>query len=261
MEFRLILSVCGGDTLPVNYQYPISSWIYRVIGQADVGYADFLHRGGFQHDWRHFKMFTFSQLDARPYRVFGNRMRLLGKEISLTVRFAVDSSMEHFITGLFLQQRLSLGDRYNRVDLEVTRVESIAPPVFSETMTYRCLSPICVSRTRANRTTEYLTPEVSDYGELLVRNLVHKAAALVPAGDAISGDFPEFQFRLLNTPRKKGIHVKDYSESHTQLIGYLFHFELTAPVELHELGYEAGFGEKNSMGFGCVEAVQKPSNT
>ncbi|MCB0538258.1 MAG: CRISPR-associated endoribonuclease Cas6, partial [Bacteroidetes bacterium] len=32
-----------------------------------------------------------------------------------------------------------------------------------------------------------------------------------------------------------------------------FHFELTAPVELHEIGYEAGFGEKNSMGFGCVK--------
>ncbi|MCB0510972.1 MAG: hypothetical protein KDC72_00340, partial [Bacteroidetes bacterium] len=25
------------------------------------------------------------------------------------------------------------------------------------------------------------------------------------------------------------------------------------PVELHEIGYEAGFGEKNSMGFGCVK--------
>lgn len=255
MELRLTLSVLGGDTLPVNYQYPISSWIYRVIGQADAGYADFLHQGGFRHDGRQFKMFTFSQLDARPYRVFGNRMRLLGKEISLTVRFAVDSSMEHFLTGLFLQQRLGLGDRYNRVDLEVTRVESVAPPVLRETMTYRCLSPICVSRTRENRTAEYLSPETPDYGELLVRNLVHKSAALATAGDAVSGAFPEFQFRLLNTPRKKGIHVKDYTEGHTQVIGYLFHFELTAPTELHELGYEAGFGEKNSMGFGCVGVV------
>src|SRR5690606_5274841 len=84
MELRLTLSVCGGDTLPVNYQYPISSWIYRVISEADAGYGDFLHQGGFQQGSRHFKMFTFSQLDARPYRVFGNRMRLLGKEVSLT---------------------------------------------------------------------------------------------------------------------------------------------------------------------------------
>jgi CRISPR-associated endoribonuclease Cas6 len=255
MELRLTLSVCGGDTLPVNYQYPISSWIYRVISQADAGYAEFLHQGGFRHDWRHFKMFTFSQLDARPYRVFGNRMRLLGKEVSLTLRFAVDSSMEHFLTGLFLKQQLTLGDRYNRVDLEVTRVEAVAPPVFQETMSYRCLSPICVSRTRSDRTTEYLSPEAPDYGELLVRNLVHKSAALVTEGDTISGDFPEFKFRLLNTPRKKGIHVKDYTDAHTQVIGYLFHFELTAPVELHEMGYDAGFGEKNSMGFGCVERV------
>lgn len=255
MELRLTMSLCGGDTIPVNYQYPLSSWIYRVISEADAGYGDFLHGSGFKHDGKRFKMFTFSQLDARPYRIFGNRMRLLGKEISLALRFAVDSSMEHFLKGLFLQQRLSLGDRHNRVDLEVTRVETLAPPIFRDIMRYRCLSPICVSRTRPDRSAEYMTPEMPVFGEMLMRNLVHKSAALVPVGGAVPGEFPDFRYRLLNTPRKKGIHIKDHSEGHTQVIGYLFHFELTAPVELHELGYEAGFGEKNSMGFGCVEVV------
>lgn len=27
--------------------------------------------------------------------------------------------------------------------------------------------------------------------------------------------------------------------------------QLTAPVELHEIGYYSGFREKNSMGLGC----------
>ena len=255
MELHLTLSICGGTTLPVNYQYPLSSWIYKVIGQADAGYADFLHKSGFRYESRRFKMFTFSQLDTRPYRVVGNRMTLLGKEISLTVRFAVDSSMEHFVSGLFMQQRLRLGDMYDRVDLEVSRVETIAPPAFRETMTYRCLSPVCASLARADRSAEYLTPESPAFGQSLMRNLLHKHAALAMADDTVSGEFPDFRFRLLNTPRKKGIHIKDHTAGHTQVIGHLFHFELTAPVELHELGYDAGFGEKNSMGFGCVEVV------
>jgi CRISPR-associated endoribonuclease Cas6 len=252
MELTLKFGVCSGSYLPINYQYELSSWIYKVIERADAQYADFLHNQGFQLNGKRFKMFTFSQLDARPYQVEGNRIRLLGKEISLTLRFAVDSSIDHFIKGLFLQQRFGLGDKYDVVDFEVIAVGTIAPPVFHTTMTYQCLSPICVSRARDDRTAEYLSPETPGYGGLLVQNLVRKSGALISATESYSQDLPDFQFRLLNTPRKKGTHIKAQTESHTQVIGYLFHFRLTVPVELHELGYDAGFGEKNSMGFGCV---------
>lgn len=252
MELRLKFGIRSGNFLPINYQYELASWIYKVIERADAQYSDFLHNQGFQLEGRRFKMFTFSQLDARPYQVDGNRIRLLGKELSLTVRFAVDPSMEHFLTGLFLQQQFGLGDKYNVVDLEVTSVETIAPPVFHTTMVYQCLSPVCVSRVRDDRSAEYLSPDMPGYGRLLVQNLVRKTGALVSAGSSVQ-DLPDFRFRLLNTPRKKGTHIKAHTEGHTQVIGYLFHFELTAPVALHELGYDAGFGEKNSMGFGCVK--------
>jgi CRISPR-associated endoribonuclease Cas6 len=40
------------------------------------------------------------------------------------------------------------------------------------------------------------------------------------------------------------------------LRGYEFSFELTAPIELHEMGYNAGFGEKNAAaGMGLVQVV------
>lgn len=253
MELRLKFGVRNGNFLPINYQYELSSWIYKVIERADSQYADFLHNHGFQLDGKRFKMFTFSQLDTRPYQVEGNRIRLLGKEISLTLRFAVDSSMDRFIQGLFLQQRFGLGDKYNIVDFEVIAVETIAPPVFHTTMAYQCLSPICVSRPRDDRTAEYLSPDTPGYDRQLVQNLVRKANALISTAGASTRDLPDFRFQLLNTPRKKGLHIKAHTESHTQVIGYLFHFELTAPVELHELGFDAGFGEKNSMGFGCVK--------
>jgi hypothetical protein len=35
---------------------------------------------------------------------------------------------------------------------------------------------------------------------------------------------------------------------------------LNAPVELIKTGYYAGFGEKNSMGFGCVEIKRQLNN-
>ena len=38
----------------------------------------------------------------------------------------------------------------------------------------------------------------------------------------------------------------------SKLIGYQFDFFLDAPAELIRIGYYTGFGEKNSVGFGCV---------
>src|SRR5690606_41049660 len=68
-----------------------------IFGRADEKYSTFLHEKGFTFNGRRFKMFTFSQLDCLPYKLLGNKIQLLGNEISLNVRFLVDSSMEHFI--------------------------------------------------------------------------------------------------------------------------------------------------------------------
>jgi len=255
MELQLKFGLRRGNSLPVNYQYELSSWIYKVIQRADHEYSTFLHEKGFSVDGRNFKMFTFSQLDLRPYKISGNQIRLLGKEILLNIRFLIDSSLDHFIKGLFMEQCFSLGDRNTVVDFEVSSVETIAPPLFKSVMQYQCLSPICVSRRRPDDSAEYVSPEDPGFGALLVQNLQRKAKALV----SITGDkeqaASDFKFRLLNTPRKKGIHIKADTAQHTQVIGYLFHFELSAPLELHEIGYFAGFGEKNSMGFGTVTRI------
>lgn len=252
MELRIKFTILNGNSLPLNYAYLVSSWIYSVIQRGNKHYSAFLHNQGYTADSRDFKMFTFSQLDVRPYRIEGNRIQLIGKEISLTVRFFVDSSLNHFIRGLFLNQRLRLVDRESSVDLKVREVKSAIRIDFVRTMQYQCLAPICVSRLRLDGTAEYVHPSDEEFGKLLLNNLVRKSKALQLDQNAVDEN-QSVQFRLLNTPRKKGIHIKEGSASHTQVIGYLFHFEVQAPPELHEIGYYAGFGEKNSMGFGCVK--------
>lgn len=74
MELKIRLHRLRGTSLPVNYQYPLSSWIYKIIGAADAGYSAFLHEKGFSLGARKFKMFTFSQLDLRPYEISGERI-------------------------------------------------------------------------------------------------------------------------------------------------------------------------------------------
>lgn len=254
MELCLKMQRIGGDLLPVNYQYQVSSWIYRVIERADAGHSYFLHNEGFRVDGRSFKMFTFSQLDLRPYRLIGNYIQLLGNQVALTLRFLADDSLTHFVRGLFMHQQFTLISPRTSVHFEVVSVETLKMSSFKTVMQYRCLSPICISKLREDGTAEYLHPEDRQFGTLLISNLLRKARALQTACIEIP-ESSQPQFRLLNTPRKKGIHIKEGTSAHTQIIGYLFNFELLASPELHEVGYYAGFGEKNSMGFGCVSLL------
>ena len=166
-------------------------------------------------------MFTFSQLDLRPYEIFGNKIKLLGNEISLTIRFLVDSSMEHFIKGLFMQQHCGLGDKLSQTDFQVSGVESRPSPVFKETMRYQCLSPIVVSTKRDDGSVAYLSPDQPEYGKIVIQNLVRKQGAFsLQQGESESEKSTgNTSFRLLNTPRKKGVTIKEHTEQETKEIG------------------------------------------
>lgn len=47
MHFKItIVSSEKGAVLPINYSYPLSSAIYRIIARGDAQYAAFLHETG-----------------------------------------------------------------------------------------------------------------------------------------------------------------------------------------------------------------------
>jgi CRISPR-associated endoribonuclease Cas6 len=97
-----------------------------------------------------------------------------------------------------------------------------------------------------------MTPDNPDYGAFMMSNLLRKQNALAYSGIQLMNHETNWNFKILSEPRRKGIHIKEGTINHTQVIGYLGRFKLEAPIDLHEVGYYAGFGEKNSMGFGCV---------
>lgn len=40
MQFKLILNIIKGQDLPINYQYPLSAAIYKIIAKGDAEYAN-----------------------------------------------------------------------------------------------------------------------------------------------------------------------------------------------------------------------------
>ena len=65
MKFKLVLRQKRGNKIPFNYQYPLSSAIYKFIKQADQEYAEQLHQKGFG---KGFKLFTFSDLNFKEVK-------------------------------------------------------------------------------------------------------------------------------------------------------------------------------------------------
>jgi len=70
-----------------------------------------------------------------------------------------------------------------------------------------------------------------------------------------TGNEAQIRFKLLDTPRKNGILIKKGRSETIKTIGYLFKFELTAPVELQNTGYFSGFGRFNALGCGYADVV------
>jgi len=238
--------------IPINYHYEISAWIYQVIHDGDPVFSKWLHEMGYADDKKRFRLFTFSHLIIPKRKIQGDRIIIHSDDIQLIVSFLPLDAINHFIQGLFRHQELRLGDRQSQVPFRVISVEGIIEPEFRDEMSFRSLSPILVSMNiPGEKYARYLSPEHPEFGELFFRNLREKWKAF--SGKPYDTGESEERLTISSPIKKKGILIKAGTPMESKLIGYQFDFRLDAPAELIRIGYYTGFGEKNSMGFGCVE--------
>jgi len=268
MRLRLNLQVNQQHkTLPLNYQYPVSAWIYQRIAVADMDFASWLHNTGYRIRNKNFKLFTFSNLDIPKRKIERDRLIVLSSDAKLIISFHVDKAAENFIIGLFQNQKFEIGDRISKAQFQVETVESLPVPEFRAEMQFRCLSPVCVSRTvirKGKKMPEYLSPEHPEFERIFFDNLIFKYLA-ARNGSSVEEEksvheSSEFKLTLLGKSKSRLITIKTGQPQQTRVRGYFFRFRITAPPELLRFGYQAGFGEKNSLGFGCVEVIKSEVN-
>jgi len=261
MRFKINLARIGrGKFIPINYQYELSSVIYKIINNSDSDFAKFLHETGYTVKGNSFKLFTFSQIKFDKSKVYTSEQRIehQGEFANFFISFLVDKAAEEFVKGLFIHQKISIGDKISRIDFEVVGIEGSTPPIFQEKMSYRCISPLLIKQKRADGGEHYLAPDQDLFKEILIQNLCHKtlAFALTTEHKFLTESVPSCELLVHGKVYKKGVRIKQHTHMASHLIGYMFEFELTAPIELQEIGYYAGFGHLGSQGFGCVEVKQ-----
>ncbi|MFA9370445.1 MAG: CRISPR-associated endoribonuclease Cas6 [Labilibaculum antarcticum] len=255
MRFELTLNrTTKQRMLPMDYQYYISAWIYKVLKQADANFASFLHEKGYgQSETKLYKLFCFSRMNFGKPKLWKEKklFEISAHEIKLQISFDVNEAASTFIKGLFMAQEFYLGDKFNGIDFKVANVAALAEPEFAETMCYHLQTPWVISYQKENdKHSQYLSPRDELFDSLTVKHLVekynntHQPKLIEPN---------QINIKRLNDFRRAGFVMKPGTAQQSRIVGNLFEFELNAPAEVHKMIWNAGASEKSSSGFGWVE--------
>ncbi len=264
MRLKLELECKPNATLGLNYMYALQAVIYKVLERADPEFSQWLHNKGYDATGKNFKFFTFDILDTperdRHIDKIKNTIRFINGRITWQVSFCVDEQMEKFVIGLFKNQKLEVVTSDGRADFTVVGVEILEKPVFTSTMRFRTYTPICIAeKTETDKYQQYRSPLDVNFEKYFFANLENKFKtlnAITSTGDANEVLLKPI-FKLLSKPYSKKISVfKKDNPKPTDTIGYEFDFEITALPEFLRIGYFAGFGVKNSSGFGFCEILK-----
>jgi CRISPR-associated endoribonuclease Cas6 len=258
MRFRLELQPTGTrKILPVNYQYELSSWIYKTIHLGNPEFAGWLHNHGYMDGKKQFKYFTFSNLIVDKLKISGDRLELISDNCFFEVSFFLESAVEPFILGLFRNQEFTLGDQISKIHFHISGIEKLPEPVWNETMNFSTQSPIVISFQQENsRTASYLAPDHPDFKHLFIKNLHQKLYTFSIQKQEpfpLNNYAPDPGALQVSRIKSKLIKIKAGTPQQSLIKGYLFDFTLTAPVDFMKVGYYAGFGEKGSLGFGSCK--------
>ncbi len=277
MRLKLNLNAeSSKPSIPINYNYYFSAAIYLLLKFGSKEFAQFLHDTGFRLDGKKFKLFTFG-LELKKYQLKDGLFLLLDPEVKLIISSPmIDTFIQNFLIGSFEKQNLNInypaclnsfkmaGRKDHTTQFTITQVESLPEPEFKEEMNFSLISPLVASTVvdkDGKRLPYYFRYDDKDLPRVIQKNLIEKYKVIHNKDINI----PKFEFRFdpeeierRNGKVSKLITIAEGTPQETKIKAIQCGFKIKTDPELIKVGYECGFGEKNSMGFGLVQlAIDK----
>lgn len=254
------MEVIGSESIiPINYQYPLSAAIYRVLQRADGDYAHFLHNKGYG---KGFKLFTFSSIEC-AFKLNGDRLQIIGNSVVFEVAFYLPKAIENFIKGLFQTAQIDIADAKSRGSFRIVEVEAVPSALsnFNEneivSVDVEPLSAVVAGIPNENGNYNFLSPRDERYIETVIYNWREKIKACFD--EATSGAaFLLAEVSFNNSPPKSRLMtIKAGSPQETKIKGYLnFKLSFTSERRFLEVVMNCGVGVYNSLGCGMVRVVK-----
>ena len=233
---RIKVSLNGRGLIPFNYNLALAGAVYGPIKRVDIDLASKIHSS------TDYKYFTFSLLQI-PEREISSQGIYVVDGCYFLVSSPIRDIVTCFVEGILEHPEVRIGP----VHFDVESVEVLKMPKFNGNVTFSTVSPIIVRTAQKDddrlRIID-LYPTDAKFYENLKSNLIKKYK------DLRNEEKDEISFSAPFSTKFMRIQIKD-----TYHRASLMKFEAEGDGELLKLGYEAGFGEKNSMGFGMVRVV------
>ncbi len=259
MRIKLHLErVDATKVLPINYQHELSTWIFDTLNNNDSKLFDYLYSKGYLDTNKTYKNFSFSRLLIRDFIIEEDRLIINSTTCVFTLSFFPVDLPDNYLIDLFKNKVFSIGDKVSHINFKVASIEKTPPPKIKGEMFFKCISPIALRwvNPRTGKV-EYIHPDHKDYERLFFDNLVNKCQLGIPQNEQKDTLIDDCFLQVVTEPKSVFIKVKaDYYEE-AKIKAYKFYFRVKAPRKLLLAGYYSGFGNNNSLGFGCIEICSK----
>lgn len=246
MRIKIKLYANNNVMLPKSYNHIIQGFIYSNL---DRDFSEYIHEGGFQHNKRKYKLFTFSKLRCKKVpNIIGGRI-ILDKSINFVLSSLNDDFIENISRNLF-KNKLIMGNNLLKFhSLELINDDYLEKHIHKDKIMIKLISPIVIYSTDENRHTVYYSPTDAEFRDKVYNNMLNKYKAFYNE----EAKDKNFSIELSDNYDNYKAVIEKYKNF--LIKGYYGTFNLKGSPDILKMAYYSGLGSKNSQGFGCFDII------
>jgi CRISPR-associated endoribonuclease Cas6 len=253
MRLKLVFYSGLNAEIPINYNHFLTSAIYSYLAKDDKKYSSRLH------GLNSYKFFTFSWLQVEKKKVERYFIKILSDKVLWYISSPSKEFINTFANGLMKIGYLQIGSTL----FELQQVEVLPEVDINSEMRFICLSPIVVTTKKyynGKLVKYYYKPEddQEEIAERIKNNLIKKYESFYNIN--VKGNDNDnavvditFNFDQRYLPKAKVLVHYVKGNLDIKIPAIMCPFAVKGNRELIKFGYECGFGELNSAGFGMVK--------
>lgn len=250
--------------LPVNYNNYFSKAIYKLLKFDTHEFSSFLSKIGFTLEGRLFKFYNFA-LRFSYSRIDNGIIYLNSEDVKLYISFPlIDDFFCECTSQNIGTQKIEFLSNNQKYSLLISNVNCLPDPSFQKTNRFTLLSPIVLSTNNKQFKQIYypyyfrFNDNMKDINRAFNENLRMKYKQLhemeFEGRDLLFEWDHEYIENRLSSNRyiTKKIRIEKENKQPFHVIANFIPFIVTGDSILIKTGYECGFGQMNSMGFGMA---------
>lgn len=260
MRINLSLNLENGDSVTPNYYYPLSMAIQDLLGFNTKEFKNYLRKIGFGHKSALYNIFSFA-LRFQDYTHSENQIVLKSSKANLLITAPLIDEYLNNQAEKIVNRKIEFGNSSCNSIFNIENVNILRNPDFKEKMKFSLFSPIVlcrISEVQGKNYQYFLRPGDQETNDLLTNNLKYKYRLIHKKPAPYGKVTLDWDRRYIDTHKRitKKISIMQNRDKGYDIIGIQAPFTIEGDPELIKVGYETGFGEKNSIGFGMAEGVR-----